>query len=380
MGHKEKIRELCSGMFTPQGVSWCAVGLLTVCFSVFMLCCCRYADDWIYMHGRGSTFYEFAHCLGGDNASLADALGSCADHYAHSNGRMADKLLILVNLLPVWAGRLAVGLALGVCAVALCRLSLGSRWTRRPFAVATLLWLIMLLLPWSHQFTSVSVGFNYVLSGAVTLSAVCLTVYHEGRFGWRMAYVLPFMFLAGAMHEGFSVPTFLGFIALCVSRRHVGLCRCTMLAAYAGGVLFLLASPGTSGRMGGVDAWSLLTLWQIQNVVRVPALWLALPVTVIYVFRKGRACREQGADLVAALHARCGLRRHGGGIRCRHAWPSHVVPFTAAYGHVRGYAFASLPGFLLASAPWTRSYACVDPLAVAPVGFRRATAVLGADV
>lgn len=340
-----KIRELCSGVFTPQGVSWCAVGLLTACFSVFMLCCCRYADDWIYMHGRGSTFYEFAHCLGGDNASMAEALGSCADHYAHSNGRMADKLLILVNLLPLWAGRLAVGLSLGVCAVALCRLSLGSRWTRRPFAVAALLWLIMLLLPWNHQFTSVSVGFNYVLSGAVTLSAVCLTLYHEGRFGWRMAYVLPFMFFAGAMHEGFSVPTFLGFMALCVSRRHAGPCRWAMLAAYAVGVLFLLSSPGTSGRMGGVDAWSLLTLWQIQNVVRVPALWLALPVTLIYFFRRGRCAASKGRTLSLLFMLVAGFAgmvvAFAAGMRGRATW----YPSLLLTGMSVGMLALLFPGF-----------------------------------
>lgn len=251
---------------------------VTLCFTVFELSCYRYVDDWVYMHGKGSSFSEFWNCVGGDNTSLSDAWTSCVNHYIHTNGRFADKLLIFLNLAPLWVARLILGFSFGLIIWFAGRISASSTDAIKPLPYMIMLWLIMIFAPWNHQFASISVGCNYLLSAAFVLAFSQRFLDPKPLTGRHCAFLTIFAVIAGAMHESFSISVSLGLAAVIISGYRPSARHILLLGGFIAGLVILMLSPSTAGRIDSAG-WNLLNLsWLTDNLLRVPALWL-MPVS-----------------------------------------------------------------------------------------------------
>lgn len=266
-------------------------------YTALMLCSGHGIDDWIYMFGSGSNFYEFWHCTGEPIRTASQAWESTVYHYMTSNGRLADKLLIFTNLMPMWVCKLGIGLAWGVATWALARLSLGPGWARRPLGTALLLWAIFLVCVWDHFFVSSAVGLNYVVSAALVLPVVILFLGGGKSDGpAAKAAIILLAFAAGFMHEGYSLPVLGAMGVYWLMHRRLTARQWLVSLPFIAGTAVLMAAPGTGVRMDDAG-WGIFSWYFTSHILYImPALWLLGAAGVaLLIFRFKKGARSGGA-------------------------------------------------------------------------------------
>lgn len=277
---------------------WYIWGAVAVAYTVLMLCAGLLIDDWIYTRSVGMDFQSFWRCKGEPLADFHQALVSIFHHYNNTNGRLGDKLLILSNLLPIWVGKLVVGVAWGVASWALLRVVVGREWAQRPLVTALLLWSIFLLCRWEHGFVSTAVGMNYIVSAALTLPTVMCFL--EGARIRRLGVGVTVLALfAGMMHEGFSLPLLAAMGWYWLRHRRLSPRQWWTAGWFILGTLVLMVAPGTGVRMGNAT-WDICRTEMVVHLLYVmPALWVLGGMTVIYYVVRWR--RGGGAPCGAAF-------------------------------------------------------------------------------
>ncbi len=161
-------------------------------------------------------------------------------HYLTDNGRLSNILFTLLICLPKWVLATLTSVLNALSLLMLARLAgLGPR---RPAAAVWLCLLFSATLPWYDGIFSLCFQFNYVWAMALMLFALMLFL--SGR---RLSPV-PLFFLgiiAGAWHEGFSVPLLSACVLLAFWRRGRFLSpgRIALMLGLLAGVGWLLSSP-----------------------------------------------------------------------------------------------------------------------------------------
>lgn len=221
--------------------------------------------------------------------SLADIWLSQANHWHTVNGRVLTHFIIQIfcGLLPRWLFAILNGCAWMVLFRIVCRLAdiriLSFKW-----ASVVLLLFSVALFPLT---TDIPVQVNYVWTAAVV-------------FGWIMAFLssrhstsvtknLLFMlwgFIAGACHEGFSIPVCIVLAAYMLAEKgRIGSFRRARIAGFLAGTALLISAPGNRLRISLDSGISFSLLNGIEQSL--PALVLPALFIISYLLLKKREKR-----------------------------------------------------------------------------------------
>lgn len=171
-----------------------------------------------------------------------------AEHCATDNARLGNLLVPFFLLLPKWVGSIP-----GIAAWALCMRSsfiLARVDWRRSCVVMTGLLLWSFAMAWSQHMGSLVYQFNYLIpSGLVT--AYILYAVRPSRKGSGMVLLFLAGIPVGAWHEGFTIPTLAGFMAVMISCSECRKKRYIVASAgLLAGLALLIAAPAGSIRFG----------------------------------------------------------------------------------------------------------------------------------
>jgi len=182
-------------------------GILFLCLQLAVIPC---NDDLFYSHrfdaypgmSAAENSNMFGNCRGPEISDLTDVAISVKNHYLYfNNARFANSLAFLSNLVPHWLTDAVSALMFAVMIVMLSRFGFGRGLTpARTMATVTA---SALLLSWAGPMMTADFLMNYLWAAAITLVWLWLLVGREkGTTLWIM---LPLSFLAGGMHEAFTL-------------------------------------------------------------------------------------------------------------------------------------------------------------------------------
>lgn len=141
---------------------------------------------------------------------------------------------------------------------------------RAPGFVAASLWLIFIILPWEHYILSLACGFNYLLPLAAGMPFMLWMLRGDHAGAGRCAVA----FMAGWMHEGFSLGMLVGIcVLLSIRRGHFGHNRWLLCTFFMAGTLVLMLAPGTFVRMDNAHTAGMSLQWLSHTLLTMPVTW-----------------------------------------------------------------------------------------------------------
>ena len=221
-----------SGLF-----SW-STAIIAILFGLLCTLTPLGADDLLFLDGvePSGNFSEMWEKL----------ISACQLRWTTETGRLGVFLSLgFLYLLPKWVFGIVLAFSLSMLVRYSCKLA-----DIEPGSV--LGWMVLAAIvffaPWYDFMFHVSFAMNYVVGGAITVSAAYFFINIERIFGWKLLGVFILMFAAGWIHEAYSAP--FGIAAtIWIIRRHKSITLKTILA-------WLILGAGA-----GVIALS-PTLWQ----------------------------------------------------------------------------------------------------------------------
>lgn len=326
--------------------------LTAIAFAVMYIAMPYHCDDFWYM-GQLIDYVFY----GKEGFPAGGILSVIRWHYLYDNARLANIVYATVMLFPRWIPAILTSLLSAATIIMLARVA-GLRRDMWKGAV-WLCFLYTVFLPWPEYLFAVCHQFNYAWAAALSLFAVCL-FFREGRTPvWLMAVT---GLLAGAWHEGFSVPLLSGFVVVALVRRgrFADAPRLVLLASLAAGIAWLMLAPPFFGRadsparaLADPDTWLrcmrfdiLYTLFALMALVAVfiprGRRRLVSPLTIFLLVSGGCAF---GIHMHALFCLRAGfwaeLAAVAGIVRL---WPALFAPLRAP--RLSAVASAAAAGFL----------------------------------
>lgn len=170
------------------------------------------------------------------------------------NGRFANIVSLCMGLfVPRWLVALISG-----CMVAatfqLMAVFAGVRRQARPVWMLVLTVASVAMLPWRNDIIIIDYALNYVYASAVTMAALAVfkRAAVHGLRGWWLVGAIVMVFVAGAWHEGFSVPVLCGLGVYALVRRfRLPAVFYILTLVYAAGIALLITAPAFWMRAAG---------------------------------------------------------------------------------------------------------------------------------
>lgn len=225
------------------------------------------ADDFAFMLNSGLRDYKIGIS---DCFDVNSILDFGIEHYMHSNGRLANlSTPLTLAFMPKWLFSIITGF---MCAMIFC---FSNRLIFRQLGGGKILILasvLILALPWSYLFIP-DFSLNYIWSCAFSVYALYVFINLKHKLG--IAHCL-LMFIAGAMHEGFSITT--GSIMLTYLLFNSEKTRqkqlCLMICFFGLGALLPLLSPGIWDRNADAPSFDFSRLFSVWTYVHSWCFWL----------------------------------------------------------------------------------------------------------
>ncbi len=177
-------------------------------------------------------------------------------HWLWGNARFADMITpVGLNFMPQWLRSISNGIVTAVLFYIIVKLSL-KRPRTEYFLSAIIISLAAITFRWDAIWMEFCATYNYVWGATFILSAVYVITKTEGWIAtyWRWL-LIPFCFIAAAMHEAAGMPMAIGMTAYIISsgfyKRRDFAGKLMTLAFIAGGI-FTLTSPASYSRVGSM--------------------------------------------------------------------------------------------------------------------------------
>lgn len=267
-----------ASLSTNRVFTVCVFAITAIAFAVMFVAMPCIADDLWYMSG----IHDYKSGIG--DASVVSAVAdTISRHYLYDNGRMCNIVYSMLMWLP--SGLLSALSGL-MCAWSLRALA-GFSGIRGPQSLAAV-WLCLafaVALPWEDGIFVLCFQFNYVWGMAVAaFAARCFFSVRE-RPLWQMVLI---GLVAGAWHEGFSVPVICGFaaVALARPRRFLTRGRIVMMIAMASGIMWLVLAPSFMRRTTDFAGIASLSSWARAVRVNWPVVLYLLAFAVCAIRRR----------------------------------------------------------------------------------------------
>ncbi len=207
------------------------------------------------------------------------------------------------TVIPRWITAAGLGLSAGLCCHWMIAL---ARAKGKLMSTAFIIGAFVLLMPWHARLAITDYALNYLPASALFAAFFLLWLRDGGTAGrLRLAALSLLGFVAGASHEGFTIPALAGIaVYLAFNRGEVNRRRMAMTAGLALGLALLLSARGAASRFAIDD----VPLWKtaIMVIMLYTPLTLALAATVgaAWITRRRAFWREAvHSPLIIALTA-----------------------------------------------------------------------------
>lgn len=238
------------------------------------------ADDLVFI--LNAALYDYKIGVS-DCFDLRPIFDFCIEHYMESNGRLANlSTPLTLVFMPKWLFSIVTGFMCGMIFYFSNKL-IFLRLQGYGFHILTSI--LILALPWSHLFIP-DFSLNYLWSCAFSICA--LYVFINFKCKPSITHCL-LMFIAGAMHEGFSITT--GSIMLAYLLFNAEKTRqkqlLVMFCFFGLGSLMPLLSPGIWSRNADVPPFALSNLFSVWTFINSWCFWLyAVMLTILLLIKK----------------------------------------------------------------------------------------------
>lgn len=197
---------------------WISVSILFVIAAVYAMLSIWTPlayDDWVFMA-------EWRNANGDAGLSPGALLRFWKDIRLYDNGRLANTFSPLSTMFSPWkeifpylTGVFAAGVVGLTTFFSFGKGTVNSlRNSLRPLYVAVAWVAVFFFLPWRNSLFVADYSLNYIWAAFFTMIFMYYVIWGESK-GWnigRFVLALVLAFIAGGWHEGFAVPTVVGFI------------------------------------------------------------------------------------------------------------------------------------------------------------------------
>lgn len=290
MTDKHKTEQTATGIMNAVWAALYLVGL-----GIFLVFMPKYNDDFWYATPLREWFAAIGcsglECGMRDVATHGVPFRAIAEvwreHCVTDNARLCNLVVPFFLILPKWVGSL---LALGAWAVVM-RVSLrlaGVDMRRSPVVMAALI-LWSFAMAWQQHMGSLVYQFNYLIGSGVIMWYILFAL-ETGDSFHRLVLLFLAGTVAGAWHEGFSLPTVAGLaVVMLVFKR----CRRKNLAVAMAGLLcgaaILMLAPAGQERLGRELLHGMsLSRGMLRLIAGHPAFLLFMAMWVAGLERRGR--------------------------------------------------------------------------------------------
>lgn len=362
-----KIKEILSSRLSRLTVLLTA--LLT---AVWQMTAGDILDDYPYRH-----IVQEAEVYGGDTARAADAFWGCEGeitdsasdvfsslptHYELVNGRLANMLRLLSNLIADPITDILHGLAMWLMLTMLMRL-ITPDWRRLPLLTAVATVAVWIVLPWEDGLASSDFMMNYLWSSALNLAFFCIMLRLSGsgemlgfnngcradknKTAWlKTAGLAVAGFFIGQMHEGFSIPFCLGYALTALKLLRAGRLSasiCIPLAAYLLGTLTVMLSPALAVLYNSRQASEYEPGFFVYFIgIRLWPLWLSVAMMIVSGLRRHRFDRlSLLLTAIALASVATGIMAHQS---ARALWTAYLLSIIIAGRSLSGMAERKFSG------------------------------------
>lgn len=269
-------------------------------------------DDLAYSHMIMPTdkWSYYMECRGPRLESVGDALLSAVRHWQYTNGRLSDKVLMLIQLPPSGAHGANVFCAAMITLMMwlLIRTAGLGRSAGALMLTAVLCWW---WLPWISLFTQRAYLLNYIMPSCLMLGLM-LTLQRPVPWSrWRTAGAILLAFTGAWTHEifGGAIIVYLGVFAGCTwlkSRRSVPKYLWLCIAAAIAGLALNVSSPGNMLRAAEEPLnfqWLKLYLHLTRLIVPMLPVAVALVLAVASAWSPLKRAWVKSPDMWATLTA-----------------------------------------------------------------------------
>lgn len=271
------------------------VAAMAVAVAVWRFVCAPYTDDFAYAHKCLPTCEnDFWEIIGERIVGWRDVLESMVNHWLLVNGRLANLLMILSVAMPQWLVSLCHGAMVGLMIWLVMRCS-GAK--PMPWMAAVLALVMWKWFPWHDNMMSSDFMFNYPWT-CVAMLGYSFLFFNIRKSKPPIAIAVIVAFVAGWMHEGFSIPLCCASaFAILFSPKEIRKRQLPMFAALIVGTALCVFSPSTLMRadraMG--DMMYDYPIFILRLLAGFYPLYIYLIVIGIVAFQNG--CRHALAEL-----------------------------------------------------------------------------------
>lgn len=243
-------------------------------------------DDWVYKGAfEGPQTYS---------DSWLSWPHWAAGHWFAANGRALNLLLPLLLALPRWLTALTGGVMTGL--MFYMGLKCCHRAAARSFTAVVFICCLAWVLPWWDSMTILACQTNYIWATAIILWAFYIITEYNFNRG-SLIWSIPLCLLAGASHEGATLPLTLGLLFYAwLNRSKLDKLQKFSLVAFIAGTVFVTFSPGIIMRAGdGMEPDDPLLPLMLKTV---PAVLLM--VIIVCIMATGRSGRKRLTDFAGS--------------------------------------------------------------------------------
>lgn len=197
-------------------ISVTAIAVFAVCVALWQYYSVPVHDDIQYGYICLDTCEDdFWEIKGTEVSSVKEAAQSAWHHWKLVNGRLANMIMPFATLWPAWLLSSLQGIMAAAAMLFTLFFGLGRKALSYSWICALLLLSVWKLLPWFENFCADVFMINYVWSSALVLAFTWI-VLNPRVLSTRMRTTLACVlgFVAGMMHEGYSLPALAVFAAV----------------------------------------------------------------------------------------------------------------------------------------------------------------------
>ena len=302
------------------------------------LAVCPGSDDLNYMHvfevKEGLSAYEnkcrFVDCIGRPVSTPGDVVESVRNHYLYfGNARLANDMAFAFNLFPNWLADFVSASMFVVLIVMISLFGFGRKLS--PMRIMTTVVCSALFLTWSGRMLLCDYLMNYLWAGAITLGWLWLLIRRKSVSLWLM---IPLSFVAGGMHEVFSVSFGLSALVMTVMDRRLHNRKVIVpLAVFFSAAFAIIFSPSLLSRMemSGVGTFSHTVSFGIlaHGLLNYAAPIVILLVLLLLAVRSSgdvrRRLTNSTVPFVAAILGNFAIFMATFNVTGRVAWPANIA-------------------------------------------------------
>lgn len=290
----------------------CILAILSIGMLAWMLAAGNITDDFPYSHCvQGPEIFDgnypraaeaFWGCEGDKISSLKDVIYSIPNHYILINGRLANFLALTSSIVNPFIIDCLHAVVFSLLIYLMLRLiSLRTTNFLSPLLISVFAWAVWIVLPWEDGIASSCFFFNYVWSSTFNLAFIYLILSHRHpQSRNRIIAGTALALIAGAMHEGFSLPIsglLIAIIACDYSKsRKIKPSLYIPIATYWLSTIVVSASPAIWSLLDDRDNFDYLpTFFSYFIGIRLWPLWLSIILLSV------NSIRNKKIDRVSAI-------------------------------------------------------------------------------